>query len=518
MAYTQAGATYTQNFDALPDPGATSVDSGNTVTINGVTYSLANPYDFAYPVIASGSSGGLGISALAGWYGLSVLESRFGASAGDWTSGGQNSFGLPSSSNRALGLLATKTTSGTAFGLRLINGTANPLTQMNLQFTGEVWRQSNLPKTLQFYYAVDLTGTNAFPTSATAFLPALNVSLPTVSADAGGVAVDGTAALNQTNLGVLNQTITNWPPGAALWLVWQMTDSTGKAQGLGIDNLSFSATNSVAVTEVNVAPVLPTIAPANINELTLLVVTNTATEPNPHAMTTGYGLVNAPTGAVIDTNGIFRWTPSQAQSPGTNIIVTVVTNTDPYDLVNPHLTATNSFTVVVFAPTLFPINNIVANVGQVIAFTALATDNDITRKLTFSFGNAPSGATINSLSGLFNWRPPVTSAESSNNIQVIVTDNNVPPLGAIRNFSIFVNALTTVTLNPLFKNEAQFQLQVNGPIGPDYILQRTESLSSLTNIDWVNLLTNTPLSSPFSLTDTNVNLFINEFYRVQLEP
>jgi hypothetical protein len=26
-----------------------------------------------------------------------------------------------------------------------------------------------------------------------------------------------------------------------LWLVWQMTDTTGKAQGLGIDNLSFSA-------------------------------------------------------------------------------------------------------------------------------------------------------------------------------------------------------------------------------------------------------------------------------------
>jgi len=40
---------------------------------------------------------------------------------------------------------------------------------------------------------------------------------------------------------VLNQAITNWAPGAALWLVWQMTDSTGKAQGLGIDHLSFSA-------------------------------------------------------------------------------------------------------------------------------------------------------------------------------------------------------------------------------------------------------------------------------------
>jgi hypothetical protein len=184
----------------------------------------------------------LGISALAGWYGTSALLSRFGATDGDQTTGGQLSFGLPNSSNRALGLLATSTTGGTAFGVRFINGTAITLTRMNLQFTGEVWRQSNLPKTLQFYYFIDPTGTAGFPGSTNAvLLTNLNVSFPTVGADSGGVAVDGTSPLNQTNRSVLNQTITNWPPGAALWLVWQMTDYTGKAQGLGIDNLSFSA-------------------------------------------------------------------------------------------------------------------------------------------------------------------------------------------------------------------------------------------------------------------------------------
>ncbi|MFZ0828260.1 MAG: lamin tail domain-containing protein [Verrucomicrobiia bacterium] len=245
--YTQLGSVYTQNFDSLPDPGATSVNTANPVTIDGVIYSLANPYDFAYPVIASGSSGGLGISALAGWYGTSVLLSRFGATDGDQTTGGQLSFGLPNSSNRALGLLATSTTGGTAFGVRFINGTTTTLTRMNLQFTGEVWRQSNLPKTLQFYYFIDPTGTAAFPGSATAFVPALNVNIPTVATDSGGMAVNGASPLNQTNLSVLNQTITNWPPGAALWLVWQITDSTGKAQGLGIDNLSFSASVPLAV-------------------------------------------------------------------------------------------------------------------------------------------------------------------------------------------------------------------------------------------------------------------------------
>jgi hypothetical protein len=123
----------------------------------------------------------------------------------------------------------------------LLNDTGITLNRMNLQFTGEIWRQSDLAKTLQFYYFVDPTGNAAFPTNPTASLPALNVSFPTVSADTGGVAVDGTAPLNQASLGVLDQAITNWPPGAALWLVWQMTASTGKAQGLAIDNLSFSA-------------------------------------------------------------------------------------------------------------------------------------------------------------------------------------------------------------------------------------------------------------------------------------
>jgi hypothetical protein len=69
----------------------------------------------------------------------------------------------------------------------------------------------------------------------------LNVSLPTSPSATGGLAVDGTAAANQVSLSANNQEIAAWPPGAALWLVWSMPDSTGKAQGLAIDNLSFSA-------------------------------------------------------------------------------------------------------------------------------------------------------------------------------------------------------------------------------------------------------------------------------------
>jgi hypothetical protein len=245
IPYLTAGDVYTQNFDSLPDPGLTSVNSANPVTINGITYSLSNPFDFAFPVSASGDNGGLGLASLAGWYGLADLTAsvgtRFGATDGDQTTGGQISFGLPGSPNRALGLLATSTTGYTAFGAKFINGTPQTLKFMSLQFTGEVWRQSDLPKTLEFYYLIDPSATNVFSTSATAFLPALNVSFPTVPADVGGAAVDGTATFNQTNLDVFNQVITNWAPGAALWLVWEMASPAGKSQGLAIDNLSFSA-------------------------------------------------------------------------------------------------------------------------------------------------------------------------------------------------------------------------------------------------------------------------------------
>jgi hypothetical protein len=105
-----AGSVYEQNFDSLPNPGLTSVNANNPVTIDGTIYSLANPFDFAFPITANGGSGGLGISDLAGWYGSSAATSQFGATAGDQTTGGVLDFGPTNSSNRALGLLATSST------------------------------------------------------------------------------------------------------------------------------------------------------------------------------------------------------------------------------------------------------------------------------------------------------------------------------------------------------------------------------------------------------------------------
>ena len=173
------------------------------------------------------------------------LAAKVGASEGDQSTGGLISFGSTNnpaaSANRALGLLATSSTGPTAFGLRLVNGTGFVLNRMDLHFTGELWRQSAVAKRLSFGYFIDPVATNDFSTNLTALLPSLDVSFPAAPAAKTPVPVDGTAAANQVALGVTGQVITNWPPGAALWLVWLMADASGKGQGLAIDNLTFSA-------------------------------------------------------------------------------------------------------------------------------------------------------------------------------------------------------------------------------------------------------------------------------------
>ena len=264
VAYTTPNSTYTQNFDSLPNPGTASVNANNPVKIGATTYGLANPFDFSFPILPNSVDpstgiglGGLGLSnTMPGWYALGQLSPKFGASNGDQTTGGAISFGstnsVSASSNRALGLLATSSTGATAFGLRLINQSTSTLGQVTIHFTGQLWRQAAVAKSLAFSYWIDPSGTNTLTANATARLPALDVSFATLATATNGVPVDGLAPGNHVSLGVTNQPISAWTPGAALWLTWQMTDATGKGQGLAIDDLTFSAAPGLGLVSLSI--------------------------------------------------------------------------------------------------------------------------------------------------------------------------------------------------------------------------------------------------------------------------
>jgi large repetitive protein len=285
---------------------------------------------------------------------------------------------------------------------------------------------------------------------------------------------------------------------------------TVAVQNNGSPALSANTSFNIVVYEVNIAPVLPVVPTQTVNALALLTVPDTATEPNIHATTVGYGL-SAPTGASINSSGIVSWTPARSQGPSTNTFMVVATNADFFDVTNTYLETTNSFTVIVYAPTLAAIPNYTVNPGQTVSFTALATDNDPTRTLSFSVTGGPGS--IGASSGMFTWRPPVSSAGSSTNVQVTVTDNSGPPLGDSKSFSITVNGLAPVVLTPLAYTNGQFTMQISGTTGPDYIIETSPNL-----VSWSGLFTNSSPSTPFQFSDPAAGNWGQQFYRVQLAP
>ncbi len=155
-----------------------------------------------------------------------------------------------------------------------------------------------------------------------------------------------------------------------------------------------SATNSfnVTVNEVNFPPVLPNQANRTIGRYMSLLVTNTALDSDipPNPLT--YQLMSAPTNAVIDTNGIIRWTPSPAQIPSTNLFTTVVMDTNQWAVNAKSLSATNNFNVIVLVGPVLPVQtNQTINELTSLTVTNAATDtsasNVATNSLSFSYTN-----------------------------------------------------------------------------------------------------------------------------------
>ena len=176
-----------------------------------------------------------------------------------------------------------------------------------------------------------------------------------------------------------------------------------------------------------------------VAEGALLQFTNTASDADLPANNLTFSLLNAPSNATINAaSGVFTWTPSEAQGPGTNLIRVVVTDNG-----TPSLSATQSFTVIVnevnSAPSLAAVANKTVTEGFLLTFTNSASDGDLpTNALSFSLAGAPSNAAVNATSGVFTWTPTEAQGPGTNMMSVIVTDNGVPSLSATQTFTVFV--------------------------------------------------------------------------------
>ncbi len=165
-------------------------------------------------------------------------------------------------------------------------------------------------------------------------------------------------------------------------------------------------------------------------------------------------------------------------------------------------------------PVLAAIGNQTVNVGQIVAFTANATDTDQPpQTLTFNLLTGPGSATLNSSNGAFAWRPQVTDANTTNPFAIKVTDNGSPSLSATQTFTVTVNALAQPAMNSIGLSNGLVRFQVSGDAGPDYAV-----LGSTNLINWnVLLITNSP-AMPFSWTDTNSATSPAQYYRIKAGP
>ena len=155
------------------------------------------------------------------------------------------------------------------------------------------------------------------------------------------------------------------------------------------------------------------------------------------------------------------------------------------------------------------------NAGVNLVLPNLATDSDLpAQTLTYSLLAGPVGASVNSGTGIFTWRPTIAQANSTNAVQVVVTDNGTPNMSATNSFTVVVNPVVAASLGTATYSGSQFSLTVSGgTAGPDYILQGSTNL-----FDWADILTNSSPTLPFTLQDTNTSAFPARFYRVRLSP
>ena len=88
---------------------------------------------------------------LAGWYSTTV---SLPVNSGGTNSNNVYNFGTTSAADRALGGLSTTMTH--RFAIRMKNNSSSPITNFDISFTGEQWRQNAASQTLVFEYQMIL--------------------------------------------------------------------------------------------------------------------------------------------------------------------------------------------------------------------------------------------------------------------------------------------------------------------------------------------------------------------------
>ncbi|MEM7030389.1 MAG: putative Ig domain-containing protein [Chloroflexota bacterium] len=294
----------------------------------------------------------------------------------------------------------------------------------------------------------------------------------------------------------------NAPSGATMdatgHFTWTPSDARGGssysltiiAQDNGSPVLTDSQQLTINVVDTFVAPVLSPVSPQTVDETTPLSFTVSATDSDVPTQTLSYGLNDAPSGANIDNDGRFTWTPSEAQGGSSYTFTVVVSDTS-----TPILTDSQPVVITVndtnVTPQLAAIGSFTITETATLTFTTHVTDTDLpTQTLHYSLLGAPNGAIIDQ-SGHFTWATTEVDGPGVYYFSVVITDTGSP--------IAMVSQPVTVTVNEV--NTAP----VLAPIG-NFVISETLTL------DFTATATDTDLPAPslhYSLSGAPSGAFIS---------
>jgi hypothetical protein len=212
-------------------------------------------------------------------------------------------------------------------------------------------------------------------------------------------------------------------PPASVQIDWTFDDGNTGAQGAG-GARSVISSATIIITQQNDPPVLDAIGDQSVAEATQLSFTATATDPDVPPGSLSYSLGGSvPSGASIDADsGVFTWTPTEAQGPGSYTFDVRVSDGQG---------GSDSETITVTvneganqAPILDAIGNQTVTEGNPLTFTATASDADVPPDtLTYSLsGSVPAGAVIDANTGVFTWTPSEAQGPGVYTFDVLVSD------------------------------------------------------------------------------------------------
>ena len=188
---------------------------------------------------------------LPGWYssrnGTNTASYRGGdgsSNAGDFWSYGVA--GVSNLNDRALGSVASGPATPIAFGIRFTNDTAGTISNLQISYTGEQWRNGGnvASQTLAFTYQVSSSPlTNAALAAGWLTLAALDFITPTVGATVAPL--DGNALTNRQQFVNVVLTGVSVGPGQEIFLRWSDLNDVGNDHGFGIDDLTVNFNSGV---------------------------------------------------------------------------------------------------------------------------------------------------------------------------------------------------------------------------------------------------------------------------------